>query len=242
MKCEQITEFQENGKSYFRTSYSEVLIGNLERVEDRLFIFRGGYLKEVNVRWYDTQKFVKKALNKTLRAILKRKSTIILGVLLIVALGGLNSSSITPEYWRLERYVEELKIRAGDQRYNNELSIESVRWWLERYEVLFPKVVLAQVLHETGWLNSRICSENNNLLGMKLARGRETTAIGELNGHAEYTDFKASIRDYKLWQEYHQEKIDQCRSDGDYRLFLRSARYAEDENYISLLILIGKRI
>jgi hypothetical protein len=36
---------------------------------------------------------------------------------------------------------------------------------------------------------------------MKLARQRDTTAIGENRGHAKYKNWQDSVKDYKLWQD-----------------------------------------
>ena len=54
-------------------------------------------------------------------------------------------------------------------------------------------VVLAQVIEETMSLQSGLCKNNFNLFGMKLARVRKTTALGECNGHANYASYLDSI-------------------------------------------------
>lgn len=60
-------------------------------------------------------------------------------------------------------------------------------------------MIFAQAAHETGNFTSDIFKENNNLFGMKLARVRKTTAIGENRGHAVYKSIEDSIADYWLY-------------------------------------------
>jgi len=83
------------------------------------------------------------------------------------------------------------------------------------------KIVKAQIKHETGNLTSRFCREQNNLFGMRLARRRATTAIGEGNHMAVYRSWKKSIEDYGIWQDYFYKG-------GDYYQFLSRHGYAED--------------
>jgi hypothetical protein len=87
-----------------------------------------------------------------------------------------------------------------------------------------PEIVKAQIFHETGNLTSRFCKEQNNLLGMRLARSRETTAIGEGNHMAKYRKWQDSLADYRIWQ-------DKYYSGGDYYQFLKKHGYAEDPYY-----------
>ena len=242
MKCEEITTFTRNGKQYARTKYSERVGFRIEKTVEKLFKFKAGEIIEVNLWRWDIKECVKIWWNNALRATNKRKLLIILLALLFGCSGGLNSISVVPDLFSFEEDIEICKIRRLDKLYNDTLSLESVRWWAKRYEVKFVDVFIEQVLHETGWLTSAICIENNNLCGMKLARSRETTAKGERGGHAYYSDFKDSIKDYKLWQEYYSERINQCISVGEYRRLLKRLGYAEDERYISLLIRTGKNI
>ena len=67
--------------------------------------------------------------------------------------------------------------------------------------VKYPEVVISQIMIETGWLTSRLCKANNNLLGMMVPSKRETTAINE-TGFAKYTSWFDCIMDYKMYQDY----------------------------------------
>ena len=83
-------------------------------------------------------------------------------------------------------------------------------------------------------LKSDLCKNNFNLFGMKLARVRETTALGEYNGHAYYANYLDSILDYKLWQDYLERKEGE-----NYYDYLIRRCYAENINYINNLNLIS---
>lgn len=72
---------------------------------------------------------------------------------------------------------------------------------IRKLGIKHPDVVLAQAKWESGHFKSKVFQENNNLFGMKLARQRDTTAIGENRGHAKYKNWQDSVKDYKLWQD-----------------------------------------
>lgn len=92
-------------------------------------------------------------------------------------------------------------------------------------------IVLAQAKLETGNFTSKVFIENNNLFGMRLAKQRETTAIGEQYNHAMYGGWKQSVMDYKLWQDRYAHR---CKSKKAYLRYL-SKNYAEDKQYINKL-------
>lgn len=100
---------------------------------------------------------------------------------------------------------------------------------IERYmsiiDIREPEIIMAQIRHETGNLTSRFCKEQNNLFGMRLARSRETTAIGEGNHMAKYRTWQESLKDYKIWQ-------DKFYKGGDYYQFLSRHGYATDPFYL----------
>ena len=112
------------------------------------------------------------------------------------------------------------------------LTRENVFYWLKRYDVDYTGIVLRQSLLETGNYTSTICKENNNLFGMKLAKIRNTTAIGENRNHAKYTHWIESIKDYKLYQEYNKKKIKKSKGYYD---FLHNNGYSTNKTYIKTL-------
>ena len=72
---------------------------------------------------------------------------------------------------------------------------------LKANDVKFPEIVFAQAVLESGHFKSFIFRTNNNLFGMRYPRVRETLATGAKSGYAVFSDWKSSVKDYKLWQE-----------------------------------------
>ena len=68
--------------------------------------------------------------------------------------------------------------------------------------IQYPDLVFAQALLESGDLKSTITRLNKNVFGMKLPSIRSTTAIGQKRGHALFTHWTESVKDYKLYQEF----------------------------------------
>jgi uncharacterized FlgJ-related protein len=97
--------------------------------------------------------------------------------------------------------------------------------------IVYPDIVMAQARIETAHFTSKIFRENNNLFGMKLPRQRSTTAIGEQNNHAEYTSWRQSVIDYKLWQDKVLKKVKSRRA---YLKYLHK-NYAENKQYVKLI-------
>lgn len=106
-----------------------------------------------------------------------------------------------------------------------------------------PEIVVAQCFLETGFLNSKIYKQNNNLFGLKHPSVRETTSLGVLNGHAYYDNIEDCITDYCLWQKYWYAKkgISNLNME-EYYLFLANVGYAEDPKYIPKLKSINLKL
>ena len=106
-----------------------------------------------------------------------------------------------------------------------------------KIRTVFGKVaalVFAQAVHETGYFRSDIFINNRNLFGMKLARVRPTTAIGERSGHAVYNSIDDSIRDFELWLIYNKFDFSRDWSPEDYATWLKQKGYYQDDyaNYL----------
>jgi len=97
--------------------------------------------------------------------------------------------------------------------------------------IVYPDIVMAQAKIETGHFTSKVFRENHNLFGMKLPRQRSTTAIGEQYNHAEYTSWRQSVVDYKLWQDKVLTKVKGRRA---YLRYLHK-NYAENKQYVKLI-------
>tara|TARA_Y100000287_G_scaffold72261_1_gene57257 strand:- start:869 stop:1342 length:474 start_codon:yes stop_codon:yes gene_type:complete len=120
---------------------------------------------------------------------------------------------------------------------SNTFSQDALVEELKRLNVRFPHIVLAQAILETGYYESRIYNENNNLFGMKQARARATTALGTQLGHAYYNDWKESVTDYALYQAAYLNKL---RTEKKYLSYL-DRNYAEAKNYDKALVQIIER-
>lgn len=108
------------------------------------------------------------------------------------------------------------------------LNWHNIKHEVTKCGIKFPEIVMLQIRLETGGLQSRICKECNNLVGMKYPRKRETTAVGrDKSGAAVYDTWQDCIRDYRLWQDYMYWR-------GDYYDFLHGI-YATDVYYVSKL-------
>jgi len=104
---------------------------------------------------------------------------------------------------------------------------DKVAMVLEKYNVRFPGVVLAQAIHESGRFTSNIYIKNNNLFGLKVPSSRPTTALGTINGHAYYQNWEMSVLDYALYQAAFTRKI---KKESNYLRYL-NRNYAADPNY-----------
>jgi hypothetical protein len=126
------------------------------------------------------------------------------------------------------------------------LTVENLQKELEKNHILCQDQVLAQIMIESGNLQSFLTHRTNNLIGMRFPYKRKTTAIGiylpssnsiyrgsqqELkkhklkNNYAVYNNWQDCIRDYKLWQEKNFKLTD------SYLAFLGNC-YAEDTLYV----------
>ena len=129
--------------------------------------------------------------------------------------------------------TELLVLEADEDQFSQEALVEE----LKRLNVRFPHIVLAQAILETGYYESRIYQENNNLFGMKQARARATTAKGTQLGHAYYDHWKESVTDYALYQAAYLNKL---RTEKKYLNYL-DRNYAEASNYDKHLVDIINR-
>jgi len=101
---------------------------------------------------------------------------------------------------------------------------------LQKQEVLFPEIVLAQSILETGWYKCKNCSmDKNNLFG--LWNHRQQT-------YYQFKTWQLSVTAYKNYIQYKWYKKDY----EDYYQFLTEIGYATDINYISKIKQIVNKI
>lgn len=101
-----------------------------------------------------------------------------------------------------------------------ELTIPNLYKEIKRNGILYPKIVLAQAILETGWFRSPLCRNRHNLFGLT---NPQTKTYYEFNHWTE------SVRAYYT-------KV-QCKyKGGNYLLWLRDMGYAENPNYLTNVI------
>lgn len=110
-----------------------------------------------------------------------------------------------------------------------EFSPQLLREYIEELNIQFPDIVYAQAVIESGGFESSIYKDNHNLFGMKCARSRPYTHIGENRGHAQYVNWKMSVLDYALYQAAYLREL---RTEEQYYEYIGN-HYAEDPNYVT---------
>ena len=97
-----------------------------------------------------------------------------------------------------------------------ELTIPNLYKEIIRNGILYPKIVLAQAILETGWFSSSVCRNKHNLFGLTNPRTGK---------YYEFNHWTESVRAYYTKVQYKYKG-------GNYLLWLGEIGYAEDPNYI----------
>ena len=97
-----------------------------------------------------------------------------------------------------------------------ELTIPNLYKEIIRNGILYPKIVLAQAILETGWFRSSVCRNKHNLFGLTNPRTRK---------YYEFNHWTESVRAYYTKVQYKYKG-------GNYLLWLDEIGYAEDQDYI----------
>ncbi len=113
-----------------------------------------------------------------------------------------------------------------DTLHIDSLSINNVKSAIIAANVQYPDIVLAQAILETGYFNSKVCKEYNNLFGLYDSRNMD---------YYKFDHWKDSIEGYKKYVERKYNPLD------DYYVFLKELPYAMDPEYISKIKIIVKR-
>ena len=114
-------------------------------------------------------------------------------------------------------FVDPVVDPGDDPEEGRELNIENLLSVLEKYNVKFKKIVLAQALLETGYFSSRVCQVYNNLFGLRHPSDGSYYA---------FDHWEESVRAYRDDVQYKYKG-------GDYYAFLDRIGYAEDASYTS---------
>ncbi len=107
-----------------------------------------------------------------------------------------------------------------------DLNISNLAMVLEQQGVLYPRIVIAQCLLETGYLSSKICLEKNNLFGLRRPKD---------GSYYEFDNWEESVKAYRDYVQYKYKG-------GDYYLFLQRIGYAEDPDYVTKVKQIAKTL
>jgi flagellum-specific peptidoglycan hydrolase FlgJ len=138
-------------------------------------------------------------------------------LVLFLFLGSVDRKPVEPVHT-----VETIFYKVSNEVFSEELLIEAIK----QMKLDHPHIVLAQAKLETGHFKSTIFLENNNLFGMKQARSRPTTALGEHRGHAVYRNWRESLIDYVLYSAYYTD------DKSEHELYVHlGEHYAEDPIY-----------
>jgi hypothetical protein len=133
-----------------------------------------------------------------------------------------NGKSIDPKPFiaYMTDYIRGLQEKMADLKFDlkpqEKLTIGNLVRVMDRCGILFPKIVAAQVLLETGYMTSHVCLGYSNLFGLY------NSAKGD---YYKFPSWEDSVKAYKEWiqDKYH---------GGDYYSFLQRMNYATDPLYI----------
>jgi hypothetical protein len=111
---------------------------------------------------------------------------------------------------------------------NEQCTKENVYIALKQLNIKHTDIVFAQILLESGHLKSRLVETNNNIIGMKHPRKRETTSLGSKKGYAVYDNWYSCLVDYGLYQQNIMKNKNMTRS--QYMAYI-SKKYSENNAY-----------
>ena len=107
-----------------------------------------------------------------------------------------------------------------------ELTIPNLYKEIIRNGILYPKIVLAQAILETGWFRSSVCRNKHNLFGLTNPRTGK---------YYEFNHWTESVRAYYTKVQYKYKG-------GNYLLWLEEIGYAENPMYKKAIYCILKSL
>ena len=109
---------------------------------------------------------------------------------------------------------------------NPELTIPNLYKEIIRNGILYPKIVLAQAILETGWFHSSVCRNKHNLFGLTNPRTGK---------YYEFNHWTESVQAYYT-------KVQYKYNGGNYLLWLEDIGYAENPMYKKAIYCILKSL
>ena len=107
-----------------------------------------------------------------------------------------------------------------------ELTIPNLYKEIIRNGILYPKIVLAQAILETGWFRSSVCKNKHNLFGLTNPRTGK---------YYEFNHWTESVRAYYTKVQYKYKG-------GNYLFWLDEIGYADNPDYIRTVVCIFRGI
>ena len=134
-----------------------------------------------------------------------------------------NSDRNAPLRTELQKKTDDI---TKSENHLPELTIPNLYKEIIRNGILYPKIVLAQAILETGWFRSSVCRNKHNLFGLTNPRTGK---------YYEFNHWTESVRAYYTKVQYKYKG-------GNYLLWLDEIGYAEDPNYLVEIISILKML
>lgn len=129
----------------------------------------------------------------------------------------------------LNGYITRLRDRITTVRFGKtpsmQLTIDNLAKVIRQNGLSHPRIIIAQALLETGYFTSRVCTECNNLFGLRKKDG----------SYYRFNSWEESVKAYKDYVQYKYKS-------GSYLRFLKDIGYAEDPEYITKVMQIAKTI
>ena len=139
-----------------------------------------------------------------------------------------DSTSLIQYAQKVDGWTSQKFKRLNPTRHLPDWTIPHLYPEIKRNGILYPKVVLAQAILETGWFTSPLCRDRHNLFGL---------TNPHTGKYYEFEHWSESVRAYYTKVQYKYK-----REDGNYLLWLKKIGYAEAPDYIPAVISVLKML